>query len=61
MMQDIIVPGLTDTNATVIAYDDDGNVVDFVHIEPDFDIQSILFQPPRGWERTFCGVDRPIT
>ena len=58
-MQGIIVGGLTDTNATVIAYDDDGNVVDFVHIEPDSDIQSILFQAPVDGSELFVVVIGP--
>ena len=58
MVQDIIVPGLTDTNATVIAYDD-VNVVDFVHIEPDSDIQSILFQTAGDGSELFVVVIGP--
>lgn len=51
VMQDISVPGLTDTNATAIAFDDEANVVDFVHIKPDSGIQLIEFHTPEDGSR----------
>ena len=46
VMQEISVPGLTDTNATAIAFDEEANVVDFVHIKPDSSIETVVFHTP---------------
>ena len=59
VMQDIIVPGLTDTNATAIAFDDDANVVDFVHVEPDSEIETIIFHAPADGSRLSVVVVGP--
>lgn len=59
MMRDIVVPGLTDVNATVIAFDLEGNVVDFVHIKPDSDIESIIFSAPEDEGRISVVVVGP--
>ena len=58
-MQDIAVPGLTDTNATAIAFDEEANVVDFVHIKPDSDIQTIVFHTPEDGSRLSVVVVGP--
>ncbi len=42
----ISLPGLTDVNATAISYDEDGEILDFVQIEPGSGIQEIVFQAP---------------
>ncbi|YCM44287.1 hypothetical protein V2O64_23570 [Verrucomicrobiaceae bacterium 227] len=59
IMQDLSVPGLTDTNATAIAFDEENNVTDFVHIAPDSKIQRIVFQTPEDGSRLSVVVVGP--
>ncbi|MEM0966891.1 MAG: hypothetical protein AAGJ81_12135 [Verrucomicrobiota bacterium] len=40
------LPGLTDANATAIALNDKGDVIDFVHVTPDSGIDWIEFHAP---------------
>lgn len=42
------VPGLTDLNATAIALNEQGEVIDFVHVKPDSGIDWIEFHAPEN-------------
>ncbi|MFN9819196.1 MAG: hypothetical protein ACK56K_00655, partial [Akkermansiaceae bacterium] len=42
----VSLPGLTDRHATAIAFTQAGEVLDFVTIPPDTDIQEIVFKAP---------------
>ncbi|MGB0744091.1 MAG: hypothetical protein ACPGSB_06155 [Opitutales bacterium] len=44
------LPGITDTNATLIAFDPSGQMIDFVHIVPGSNIERVEFHAPENGE-----------
>lgn len=55
----VSVPGLTDTHATAIAFDADGNVMDFFHLTPGSGIERIEFLTPENGEMLFVAAVGP--
>lgn len=47
------------TGATVIVFDEDDNLVDFVHVPADSDITGIEFQAPETGEQIFAAAVGP--
>lgn len=55
----VSVPGLTDRDATAIAFDKKGEVVDFITIPPDTDMQEIVFKAPENGDEISVTVVGP--
>lgn len=56
---DLSLTGVTDTNATAIVISADGELVDFVHVIKDSNIQKIIFKAPQNGDEIMVVVVGP--